>query len=170
MTLTPTTSRIGSGSGGGLFNAYALLQDQKAAGTDGGTFTAGAWQTRTLNTEVFDPSGIVSIAANQFTLQAGTYFVRARAPGDYCGLHKTRIRNVTDGATLIVGGNAQTAGTITDEVTTSSFAIGRFTLAAAKALELQHQCAVTRLNDGFGSQCNFGEIEVYAEVEIWREA
>ena len=57
----------------------AYLKDVKAANTAGGTFTSGAFQTRTLNTVEGDAS-IVSLAANQFTLQAGTYHIEGVAP------------------------------------------------------------------------------------------
>ena len=42
----------------GLFSSYAIIADQKAQNTPGGTFTAGAWRTRDLQTEVADPVNI----------------------------------------------------------------------------------------------------------------
>ncbi|SVB60040.1 uncharacterized protein METZ01_LOCUS212894, partial [marine metagenome] len=51
---------------GGLFASYAIIADQKAQNTAGGTFTSGAWRTRDLNTEITDPDGIVSISSNEF--------------------------------------------------------------------------------------------------------
>ena len=61
-----------SGAGG---TSVAIIGDQKASGTHSGTATSGSWFTRDLNTEFFDPDGIVSIATNQFTLGAGKYFI-----------------------------------------------------------------------------------------------
>ena len=52
----------------GLFSSYAILADVKANSTNGGTFTAGAWRTRDLNTEIADPDGIVSISTDSFCL------------------------------------------------------------------------------------------------------
>jgi hypothetical protein len=69
-----------SGTGGGMFDAYAYLRDEKPANTAGGAATTGSWQTRTLNTEVIDTNAIVALSANQFTLGAGIYVIRARAP------------------------------------------------------------------------------------------
>ena len=58
---------------------YIKLSDVKSAGTAGGTFTSGSWQTRTLNTEDSDTGGNCSLSSNQFTLDAGTYEINARA-------------------------------------------------------------------------------------------
>src|SRR6185436_19491385 len=84
-------------------DAYALIQDQKAANTDGGGFTSGAYRTRDLNTEVVDADGIVSISSNQFTLGPGTYYIRARAPAYSVQEHKAKLRNVTDSTDALIG-------------------------------------------------------------------
>ena len=60
--------------------SVAIIADVKAYNADGGTFTQNVWQTRDLNTELDDPLNIVTIASNQFTLQAGTYLVEWSAP------------------------------------------------------------------------------------------
>ena len=65
---------------GGKFASYAVIADAKSVGTEGGTFTNNADRTIDLNTEIFDPDSIVSISSNQFTLQAGNYFIEASAP------------------------------------------------------------------------------------------
>lgn len=152
--------------GDGLFDAYAILRDEKAAGTGGGSSTSGSWQTRTLNTEV-DPDGIVSLSANQFTLAPGSYFIRSRAVAfEMNGPHKTRIRNITDGTTALVGTSEYLSGV---SVATESSAEGRITLTASKTFELQHRVATSRATVGYGPESNWGEVEVYATVEIWRE-
>lgn len=155
--------------GGGLFDAYALLRDEQPAGTDGGTFTAGAWRTRTLNTEAFDVGGFVTLAANQFTLAAGSYWLYGRAPAFIVGRHKSRIQNVTDGATALVGSdayvNAADANAMSDSVVQ-----GRVVIADAKAFELQHFSEGTTATFGFGLASSFTLAEIYAEVQIWREA
>ena len=65
----------------GVSLQFGLWQDQKASGTAGGDFTSGAWQTRTLNTEVFNTITGSALAANQVTLPAGTYFLLGAAQG-----------------------------------------------------------------------------------------
>lgn len=147
---------------------YALIQDQKAQNTAGGTFTSGAWRTRTLNTEVQDVSGIVSISANQMTLGAGTYRVRIKAPGAGVNWHQARLQNITDGATVLLGTSEEAGGAPTG-VTTSSWVVGQFTLAGTKALEVQHWCTLTIATQGFGTPANI-TTEVYTVVEIWKEA
>ncbi len=165
MALTPSSSRAGSG---GLFDAYAYLRDEKAANTEGGGFTSGAWQTRTLNTEVADPDEIVSLAANQFTLQAGNYWIEARAPAFAVGVHKLKLRNITDATDDAIGDNVRNDAT--DNQGGIAHLAGRITPTAAKVYELQHRCGTTKATNGFGALTNFAVIEVYAEVFIWREA
>ena len=71
-------------------NAFLHLQDQKTSGTEGGNFTSGAWNTRTLNTEVTDTIGS-TLSSNQFTLPAGTYYIEASAPAYSVGRHLSRL-------------------------------------------------------------------------------
>lgn len=167
VTMTAKTITDIEAVAKGVFSSYAYIRDEKAAGTDGGTFTQGSWQTRVLNTEQADASGIVSIASNQFTLQAGTYFIRARAPALGCNFHQCKIRNITDSADTLIG-----TGMFADSTNNGcnvSEVQGRFTIAGAKAFELQHQCSATKATNGFGSKGNFGVTEVFGEVEIWKE-
>jgi hypothetical protein len=114
---------------------YIQIQDEKATNTQGGTFTSGAWRTRTLNTIDTDETGQVSVSSSQFTLPAGTYRTLARAPGYRCGSHATRLRNITDGTTTLIGSSEHSAiapsfGEATD-VTTSDLS-GTFSITASK--------------------------------------
>lgn len=142
---------------------YAMIQDQKASGTAGGTFTSGSYQTRTLQTVVNDSAGIATLASNQVTLGAGTYRVRGIGMAGVCNFHKMRVQNVTDAATLLIGPSHFTSSIDQAEVS------GRFTLSGTKAIELQHRCSTTRATDGFGQAVTFGDVEVYAQLEIWKE-
>src|SRR5690606_24299823 len=85
---------------------YILIQDRKPDGTTGGTFTAGSWQTRDLNTEVVDTGNHATLSSNQITLAAGTYRVRAIAPARAVNNHRARFQNVSDGTTAAMGSNA----------------------------------------------------------------
>jgi hypothetical protein len=151
----------------GIVGGYICLADQKAQNTAGGTFTSGAWRTRTLNTEVTDTGGDCSLASNQFTLTAGTYEVWALAPAHACDRHQARLQNVTDGSTLITGTVGITSGAAS--VDSVSVVVGRFTVAASKALELQHQCQTSKATNGFGVESNF-TAEVYSVVVLRRVA
>jgi hypothetical protein len=167
VTLTPPTSR--GGGAGGLFDAYAYLRDQKPAGTPGGTFNSGAWRTRNLNTEVFDVGGIVSLAGNQFTLQAGTYFIYARAPAFNVNRHQAKLRDVTNGVDALIG-SSMTAATFNLFGYNDSIVSGRISPVAQTTYELQHRCEFSQADRGLGQEANFGVTEVYAEVWIYREA
>lgn len=141
----------------------ATLKDVKTSGTQGGTFTSGSYQTRTLNTED-DPFNIVSLASNQFTLQAGTYFIEANAVSGVVDGNKTKIRNVTDSTDAIIGSNQYQ--TSSSGVAANSFVYGFISITSAKTFELQHRCQTTKATDGFGAALSFGDSEIYATVKI----
>jgi len=89
----------------------ALLTYDLQNGTDAGTNTGATWTTRALNTEVYDPDNIVTLAANRFTLKPGRYFVDARQT--FFGAHgipksfRARLRNMTDNLTAGVSLNVR---------------------------------------------------------------
>jgi len=145
---------------------YANIQDQKAQNTAGGTFTSGAFQTRTLNTVVSDSAGIISLSSNAFTLGPGTYRTECFAPAYGVASHQLRLRNTTDSTTVLTGISAR--ANVSADVVDLAALSGRFTITASKTFELQHQAQTTRSSDGFGVAANFGT-EVYAVVELWKE-
>lgn len=150
---------------------YILIQDQKAAGVDGGTFTAGAWRTRDLNTIVHNEGSHAALAANQITLQAGTYRVFASAPAHMANNHQLRFYNVTDAIAYLgpSGWAIQTAITSSYGVEDRAFVADKFTIASAKVFELQHRSVFTKATDGFGVGINVTwGINIYAMVELWK--
>ena len=161
--LTSSTTKLG------LFDAYAIIADRKGNTTDGGTFTDGDWRTRDLNHEIADPSGIVSISSNQFTLAAGTYLLKWRAPFFRCNDNNTRLYDITNSATIADG--IQANGNTADGDHTYAFGIARITLSGSAALEIQHQCESTKADNGFGLNArNYSNYSYYTMVEIWRES
>ena len=168
-----TSAKLASGVGG-KFASYAVICDQKAQGTGGGTCTAGAWRTRDLNTEITDADGIVSISNNQFTLQAGTYLVNASAPGRKITTNQTALYNVTD-SSYTQYGSIEIAH-ITYIGGSRSFISSRFTISSAKAFEIRHFSSHTSATTGFGT--NFGSsdattaggVSIFTIVEIFKEA
>lgn len=144
-----------------------ILEDHQTSGTHGGTFTAGAWQTRDLNTKVIDTNGDCTLASNQFTLVAGTYEIEASAPAVFVNQHQIRMLNITD--SLVQGlGESQYADT-TNQVANHSRLFTRVVIGSSKVFEIQHQCALTVATFGFGGACSFGT-EVYTRVVIHRVA
>tara|TARA_R110002153_G_C13332612_1_gene498601 strand:- start:20299 stop:21300 length:1002 start_codon:yes stop_codon:yes gene_type:complete len=144
--------------------SYAKITDTKAPTVAGGAFTAGAWQTRTLNTKDNDESLIVTLAADQLTLQAGRYIVKTSAPAYQVNGHKLRLRNITDAVTEIVGSSAYCSAP--GNQSTHSFLSGEIVISSPKVFELQHYCGTS---GGFGVDLSGGgENAVYATIEIWR--
>jgi hypothetical protein len=168
LTITGTAMTASGASGSGLFDAYALLRNEQAAGSNGGTATSGSWIALVLNTESFDPAGMVSLSSNQVTLGAGTYSVRARQTFRGASVVKLRLRNVTDSTTAVVGMSAYTTTTDVGNQLTELF--GRFTIAGTKTFELQYRVFSTSSTTGLGTALDLGEVEVFTELEIWREA
>ena len=163
---TPGTLEFGAGT---IFDAYAIIADRKTNTTDGGTFTSGDWRTRDLNHEIADPSSIVSISSNQFTLAAGTYLLKWRAPFFRCNDNNTRLYDITNSATI--GDGFQANGNTNDGDHTYAFGTARITLSGSAALEIQHQCSTTKSSNGFGLHAgSYSNYAYYTMVEIWREA
>lgn len=152
-----------------IFGGQLLhVRDQRASGTLSGTFTSGAWRTRTLQTVLTNEIASASLAANQISLPAGTYYIEAFALGLKTDANQAKLRNITDSTDTVIGSSGRT-NSGADENSRSTVA-GRFTIAGTKVFELQHQCATTSPNNGFGGAASFGVAEVYAEVCIWKVA
>ena len=139
----------------------AVIEDQKASGTDGGTFTSGAWQTRVLNTEVRDPDGLVSISSNQFTPTVAGW-VEWTCPAFQTASHSTRLYNVTDSAVVGTGssGSAYNANN-------GSSSFGGAAVIAEKAYRVEHYCTGTKTTNGFGDGHSLGT-NVYTRLKFWR--
>ena len=156
-----TAAKLGTNT----FVSYAVIADQKTLGTDGGGFASGAWRTRDLNTELFDPDGIVSISSNQFTLGAGTYFIAFSAPGHSVARHNVRLYDVTNSSVEATG----TSEYAPSGVNNRSFGFGRVTITADTTYEIQHKGQTTINTNGLGVGCD-NATETYTVVEIFREA
>lgn len=144
------------------------LKDYKSATTAGGTFTLGSFQTRVLNTIEGD-SSIVSLASNQFELQAGTYEIEAICPAYTVGVHQAILYNVTDAATSIIG-NSPRAIESGNGGGNQSELIGRVVIAGAKTFEIRHRCTLTVTTEGLGKATNWNASEVYTQVKISKVA
>jgi hypothetical protein len=142
----------------------AIIEDQKAQNSAGGTFTSGADQIRVLNTLVYNRDSTVSLGTNQFTLPAGSWVIEWSAPSRNVGPNQSFLYNAT--------GTVEVArGTSEDQTTTNAATISvgsaRVTPAGSTAYEIRHRCTTTRATNGFGALANFGT-EVYTRVTIRR--
>ena len=104
------------------------IQDQKTSGTNGGTFTSGAWQQRDLNTEITNTITGASLATNSITLPAGDYFVEAVLPANNVNRVSARLFNSSDTAVTISGTSQFANSSSTGMLPT--FVDGSFTIAS----------------------------------------
>lgn len=178
---TPTANFPGT-FGTKLFH----VRDERPSGNDSGLSLANnVWTTRTLNIVKTNQLSL-SLAGNQFTLPAGTWYAQGwsvhyinedyGAGGSVNGVLGTRLRNVTDASTLVVGATWQVSGDFgvgggIVETIILPFE-GLFPIAAPKVVQFQS----FRRNDGSivsvtgGKSANTGEVEVYADLRLWKIA
>jgi uncharacterized delta-60 repeat protein len=140
-----------------------FITDTKSIGSNGGTFTAGSWQVRDLNT-ISSVNNSIAIAQNQIIIQPGTYTFRISAPAYRVGLHQIRLQNVTENQTLAYGASAiaNANGSITFSTLEANITVTKVT-----NLQVQHRCTTTEENDGYGIAGGFGD-EIYTTVKIMR--
>jgi hypothetical protein len=148
----------------------AYLKDVKPNGTNGGTFTAGSWQTRDLNTIEGD-SEIVTLNANQFSLGKGKYTFRAELPtqgfnNNGVGLHKGKLFNITKNQDEIIGSNSRNNASGNTYLANDSVIEGSIVLTSTETFELRHRCTITASGNGFGAAVSFGVDELYTRVKI----
>lgn len=163
--LAAAIQAIALATGGGR---ECVLADQKASGTPGGTFTAGAWTDRVIG-EISDPWAACTVTGGvTIGLAPGTWDVDILVPGHRCGLHQARLRDVADEATALLGSTARSP--ISDDVTTVSHIRGVLTVsgAVARSYRIQHRCGTTRATDGLGAAASFGSGEVYTQAVFRR--
>jgi hypothetical protein len=148
----------------------AVLRDEKASGTSGGTATT-AFTARAINT-LQDPTGIVSNPASftgvggtntQVILSSGRYYIEASSVFNTDILSKIRLFNVTTSSSLLEG----TASDSNPGSSTMSSIGGFITLSAQSTLEIQASSNVANAN-GWGAPSVRGGNEVYTIVTITR--
>lgn len=165
MTRTELAAAL-EAEGLGVFK-YAIVSEQQSAGTDGGDFDSGAWRTRALNIEDYDPDGLVSLSSSQITFaEAGTYKIEAWGMAFNVVNHSMRFYDVTNTTTTIIGDtNYARAGTSGDS--NKAHLVGFVTVSASDVYELQHQCSTSQSGNGFGEgSSNTWQVCKYAQVLI----
>jgi hypothetical protein len=148
----------------------AVITEQFATATNGGTFSNGAWRIRAINTIDTDPSGIVlSLTTNQFTIGPGSYYISGSAPAFRVGTHKTQLFNVTGNVVQQIG-TAENSPNTTSACTSRSFFDEYVVVTANTTFRVEHQCQTTRATDGLGVASGFSVVEVYTRVTIQKLA
>tara|TARA_B100001989_G_scaffold83571_1_gene57881 strand:- start:59 stop:658 length:600 start_codon:yes stop_codon:yes gene_type:complete len=166
------TSFAGSGAAltgisAGLFSSYAIIADVKANNTHGSSSGFGSnWTKRDLNTEITDPDGIVSINNNQFTLQAGTYFIESQSIIHRGNMSQSRLYNATDSSVVEYGMSVHCSDHNSGNVLSPVFT--RVTIGSAKAFEMQSRVTNSDTENG-GLANNFGNIQIFTIIKIFKE-
>lgn len=142
----------------------AIIEDQQTSGTDGGGFTSGAAQTRTLNKLVYNRDTTVSLSSNQFTLPAGDWEIHWTAPGHRVDAHQSFLYNIT-GAAEVKRGTVMEAINASPGTGNRSEGSARVSIGTSTAYEIRHECETTKTTDGFGHAGGFGT-EVFTKVII----
>ncbi len=149
-------------------SALVILEDRRTSGTAGGTAVATTYTTRFLTNLVADTASICTLTpTNQFILPAGTYRTWGSGVFYATSQSKHRLRNMTDGTTLVIGHTTQANSGGNGSSSTPWY--GRFTLAGTKNIALQYYVAVTSSTQDLGPQASSGDDEVYSTIYIERE-
>jgi hypothetical protein len=159
------------------FQSYAVIADVKAAGTEGGTSSAGSFEDRVLNTRDLDPDNFVTLVNStdqntRFKLPVGTYFIEAEVPMFRVGRHQARLVSWsadTDGtATVLKAGTSQVSHS-TSGANNNSVIRHRLTITSETVFGVQSRGVSGNSGDGFGNAADFGEEERYTVVKIMKE-
>jgi len=143
-----------------------FIVDEKAQGTDGGTFTALGWRTRDLTTVQANDITGASLATNAITLPVGTYLIEASAPAYEVVEHQCRLY-ATSGDSIEIYGTSEFADATGAKTNRSFLPKSKLILTQTTVLELQHHCSITKSTTGFGPARNSaGHPEIYSYINI----
>lgn len=146
---------------------YVLLRHRESGSVAGGTFTAGSWQTRTLNQELHDTSSLCTLSGNAFTLQPGVWRFRISAPAMNVKKHVARLYNVTANSEVAIG--TSELSEVGSNVSNRSVVEGIVTLSVASTLRVEHWCQTTAADNGFGPASPTGSGDsIFTVVELVR--
>ena len=145
--------------------------DVKAQNTQGGTFTQGAWQTRTLNTVNTDggtgddESSFCTVSNNQFAItEAGIYAITIHAPYYRVNDTKAKLYDITNSADLAFSSNGfHSSGG--DYSLPYARVDAKVVIGSSNTYEVRHYAETTRSTDGFGRAGNLAS-EIYTMVKI----
>lgn len=145
--------------GGGI--PSAVVEDQKPSGTAGGTNVKGAWATRVLNTKIYDPDSLVTLASNQVTV-TNDGWIEWESTFQGTGETQTRLFNVTD---AVVAGAGTSFYSTTSNIETTIHGGGSPVLAG-KVYRVEYRAGSVRSSTGLGNDSDYGT-EVYTRVRYW---
>lgn len=138
----------------------AIVQDEKTSGTDGGTPSAPAWNTRTLNTVDYDPGSIITLSTNTFTSSLACHITWS-CPAYRANWHKTRLVRVSDSAVISLG----TSDFAPSSDFTQNRTFGVSAIEAGVAYRIEHYFS-QGVAESLGRPTSQGT-EVYTTVSFW---
>lgn len=143
------------------------VQDEIASGTNGGSSSGGSFNTRDLSTEKHNTITGASLAANQITLPAGTYFVEAVAAFfDQTSDVNLVFRDTTGSVYVAQGVNESGAANFGGNVHLA----GQFVITAESVFELQQYLPTTEAGTGWGLDTIDTETNIFCDVVITKLA
>lgn len=149
------------------FNGQLLhVQDQKTAGTNGGSSATGSFTKRDLNTTLTNEITGATLTTSVVSLPPGTYYAEGFSPFNQTNDTAIKLRDTTNSTDLIIG-NGYNFGTSGDSKGDLRLA-GRFTLAGTANIELQYNCTTINTIDGLGEGTSLGLVGVFTDLRIWR--
>lgn len=163
-----SSAALGNLNGQPLINVLHV-EEQQSSGTNGGTFTSGAWQTRALNTSIINTISGASLSSDTITLPSGTYQIDGYAIANQTNGHMTRLQNTTTNTTIITGSSGIANSTVSEN--NLSLIKGKFTLSGSTTIQLQHYCNTTFSSGGFGQSVGIsGVVETYSSIFLSKVA
>jgi hypothetical protein len=144
---------------------FVHVRDERTNGTNGGTFSSGAWRQRVLNTTVTNANNVATLSSNTLTLPAGVWRCWINAPAYLVSGHQARLYKTSTSEVILLGTSED--NTTATGISTRSFVQGQFVLSEASILVVEHRCITSRSNDGFGRPSYLGT-EIYTDAMFWR--
>lgn len=145
-------------------SAFAIINDTKPNATAGGASLANTWQTRNLNTELYDPENIVTISSNQFTV-AFDCECHWSAPIYAVKNFVSRLYNVTDGVVVSYGSTGYTEDTSNVTAFTEGFGI----VTSGKTYRIETNCLLAVATGlGGGATAASAASSIFTQVYLKR--
>ena len=128
-----------------------------------GTFINNQWVTRSFNT-IIGNAPVRLNDNNIFTLQPGTYLIRARLPAFSVGKHQARLFNVTT-KQVVKYGSSEIAPLGFQTSSEIIYFTGK--MNKVNRFKVEHQVELLQISNGLGVASNFSQSEqIYGEVEV----
>lgn len=143
-----------------------LMSQELAQNTNGPALTAATWVKRVLNTATLNRIGGATLDTvnNEVDLPVGTYLAEWWAVGNAVDNHQTRLRDVTNAATLLQGMTAYASNASGHMTLSRGKGVFAVTTVNGISIQLQHWANTTNAT-GQGRAANLSA-EIYARLKI----